>query len=99
MQTYQPNKFHLEDLYKEIDFYDRKIAYCRSVEKYEMESERATSLGKLQRQRQKLVKIAMKFASDGVTYDPKFLPRSFVQGADGSLAEVEAVGAARGEAR
>ena len=90
MQTYFPNKFHLQDLYREIDLFDRKIAHCQNVEQFELGSERLSAVGKLRRQRQRLVKLAMKFASDGVSYDPKFLPRSFVQGADGKLAEVEA---------
>lgn len=90
MQTYFANKFHLQDLYREIDLFDRKIAHCQNVEKFDLESERRASADKLRRARQKLVTLAMKFAGAGVAYDPKFLPRSFVQGADGQLAEVEA---------
>ena len=88
MQTYHPNKYYLEDLYKEIDFYDRKIAHCLTLETYDLPSERTAAVGKLRRQRQALVKIAMKFAGEGVEYDPKRLPRSFVQDGDGKLAEV-----------
>lgn len=90
MQTYHPNKFSLEDLYREIDLYDRKIAHTLHIEKFSMGSERVAAVGKLRRQRQQLVKIAMKFAGEGVAFDPKFLPRSFVQGADGTLAEIQA---------
>ncbi len=90
MQTYLPNKFDLEDLYREIDLFDRKIAHCQHVEKFDLGSERIAAVGKLRRQRQRLVKLAMKFASDGISYNPKFLPRSFVLGADGTLAEIEA---------
>ena len=90
MQRYSPNQFHLQDLYKEIDLFDRKIAHSRNIEKFDLPSERATALAKLRRQRGQLVKLAMQFATDGVTYDPKFLPRSFVQGPDGKLSELAA---------
>ncbi len=88
MQTYHPNKFSLQDLYKEIDLYDRKIAHSLNVEKFDLGSERTAAVGKLRRHRQQLVKIAMKFAGEGVIFDPKFLPRSFVQGTDGKPAEI-----------
>lgn len=98
MQTYHPNKFSLQDLYREIDLYDRKIAHSLNLEKFDLPSERTAAVSKLRRQRQSLVKVAMKFAGEGVAYDPKFLPRSIVQGADGKLAEVvQATGSMGGE--
>ena len=96
MQTYHPNKYSLEDLYKEIDFYDRKIAHCLTLESFDLPSERSAAVGKLRRQRQALVKVAMKFAGEGVAYDPKHLPRSFVQDLDGKLSEVAAASDAQG---
>lgn len=88
MQTYLPNKYHLVDLHKEIDLFDRKITYCRQYEKFEYESERTAALGKLERKRQSLLKLAMSFSSLGIEHDPRFLPRSLVVGADGRITEV-----------
>lgn len=89
MQTYHPNQYALQDLYKDIDLLDRKIAHSRNLEKFDLPSAREAAVAKLRRQRLQLVKIAMKFAADGIAYDPKFLPRSFVQGADGLPSEIE----------
>jgi hypothetical protein len=87
MQTYSPTKYHLVDLHKEIDLFDRKIAYCQQFEKFDGESERVSALSKLQKKRSSLVKIAMTFTSQGIEYDPKFLPRSFAIGSDGQITE------------
>lgn len=87
MQTYLPNKYHLTDLHKEIDFFDRKIAHCRAYEKFEFESQRIAALGTLHRKRRNLVKLAMSFSSAGIEYDPRFLPRSLAVGADGQIME------------
>ena len=87
MQTYVPNKYNLMDLHKEIDLYDRKIAYCQQFEIFEFESERAATVKKLERKRQSLVKLAMNYSSLGIEHDPRFLPRSLVVGADGQITE------------
>lgn len=87
MQTYSPTKYHLADLHKEIDLFDRKIAYCRQFEKFDLESERASAVGKLQKKRQSLVKIALSFAQQGIEFDPKFLPRSFAVDEQGQVTE------------
>lgn len=87
MQTYLPNKYHLVDLHKEIDLFDRKIAYCRRYEKFEYESERTAALAKLEKKRQSVVKLAMSFSSLGIEHDPKFLPRTLVVGSDGKITE------------
>lgn len=86
-QLYVP---YLQDLYREIDVYDLKIAHCLVTDTFAVESERISALNALRRQRLHLVKIAMKFAGEGVAFDPKFLPRSFARGADGKLADMEA---------
>ncbi len=88
MQTYSPNKYHLVDLHKEIDLYDRKIAYCQQFEKFDSDRERTSALGKLQKKRSSLVKLAMSFSSQGIEHDPKFLPRSFAISEDGTISEV-----------
>jgi hypothetical protein len=90
VQTYSPTKYHLADLYKEIDLFDRKIAYCRQFEKFELESERASALGKLQKKRQSLVKTALSFSQQGVEFDPKFLPRSLSLDEHGKVTEASA---------
>jgi hypothetical protein len=87
MQTYSPTKYHLVDLHKEIDLYDRKIAYCRQFEKFDGESERVSALSKLQKKRLSLLKIAMSFTAQGIEFDPKFLPRSLAVDANGQITE------------
>lgn len=87
VQTYSPTKYHLIDIHKEIDLFDRKIAYCRQFEKFDAESERASALSKLTKKRLALVKIALSFSSQGIEYDPKFLPRSLAIDANGQIAE------------
>lgn len=87
MQTYSPNKYHLVDIHKEIDLFDRKIAYCKQFEKFDLESERDSALGKLRRKRKGLVKLAFDFSGRGIEHDPKFLPRSFVVGENGTITE------------
>lgn len=87
MQTYSPTKYHLADLHKEIDLFDRKIAYCRQFEKFDAESERASALSKLQKKRLSLLKIAMSFSDQGIEFDPKSLPRSLAVDANGKITE------------
>jgi hypothetical protein len=87
VQTYLPTKYHLADLHKEIDFFDRKIAYCLQFEKFELESERASAVGKLQKKRQSLVKVAIAFSRRGIEFDPKFLPRSLAVDEHGNVIE------------
>ncbi|ABF39255.1 hypothetical protein Acid345_0250 [Candidatus Koribacter versatilis Ellin345] len=88
MQTYSPNKYHLVDLHKEISLYDRKIAYCQQFEKFDSDRERSSALGKLQKKRSTLVKLAMSFSSQGIEHDPKFFPRSLSIGEDGTISEI-----------
>ena len=40
MKTIPDSKFALNDLHQEIDFLDRKIAYCQSFEQFESQEER-----------------------------------------------------------
>lgn len=68
---------HLDDLHKEIDYFDRKIAYCRDVEKFESEADRSSALHKLETKRGTLVKAAAGITAQGVQFNPKYLPRSF----------------------
>ncbi len=82
------SKYALKDLHQEIDFYDRKIAYCQKYEKFDSEELRAASLKKLVTKRESLVKAALAMSSRGVVCDPKYLPRSFkAQAATGEVGE------------
>jgi len=76
MQARPPSKYHLKDLYQEIGFYDRKIAYCQNFEKFDSEEERSRAVKKLARKRRTLVQSAAAMASTGVECDPSQLPRS-----------------------
>jgi hypothetical protein len=77
MKTAPDSKFALNDLHQEIDFLDRKIAYCQTFEKFESPDERESALRKLTTRRGSLVKNALAMAERGVECDPKRLPRSF----------------------
>ncbi len=79
MKTIPDSKFALNDLHEEIDFFDRKIAYCQTFEKFDSEEERESALRKLATKRGSLVKTALAMAERGVECDPKHIPRSFKQ--------------------
>ena len=76
MQIRPASKYHLKDLHKEIDLFDRKIEYCQRHAKFESEEDRATALQKLVRGRKKAVNAAAAMVSQGVEFDPEQLPRS-----------------------
>ncbi len=88
MPIHQASSGHLNDLHKEIDYFDRKIAYCRDVEKFESEAERSSALHKLETKRGTLVKAAAEITALGVQFNPKYLPRSFKSA--GQAAETKA---------
>lgn len=77
MELVSANRYQLQDLHKEIDYFDRKIAYCHDFEKFDSETARASALKKLETKRASLVKVATELTSRGVRCNPKFLPRSF----------------------
>ena len=76
MQARPPSKYHLKDLHREIDFFDRKISYCQNYEKFDSDLERESACHKLVTKRGNLVKLAAAMASQGIEYDPEQLPRS-----------------------
>ena len=76
MQARPASKYHLKDLYQEISFYDRKIAYCQNFEKFDSDEERSRAVEKLTKKRKTLVRSAAAMASAGVECDPSLLPRS-----------------------
>jgi hypothetical protein len=77
MLTKPASMYDLKDLHQEIDFFDRKIAYCQNLESFASEDARATALQKLVTKRENLVKTALDAVSRGIVCDPKYLPRSF----------------------
>ncbi len=81
MKTIPDSKFALNDLHQEIDFFDRKIAYCQTLEQFQTQEERESALRKLATKRGSLVKTALAMVERGVECDSKHLPRSFKQAA------------------
>jgi hypothetical protein len=71
------SQYQLIAVHKEIDLFDRKIAYCNNHEKFDSEDARAIALKKLERKRAMLVKVATDLTSKGMQCDPKYLARSF----------------------
>lgn len=79
MQARPASKYHLKDLHEEIGLYDRKIAHCQKIQKFDCEDERTREIERLAKKRQVLVKSAAEMAGMGIEYDPKQLPRSLKQ--------------------
>jgi hypothetical protein len=71
-----PTRYALRDLHREIGFFDRKIAHCRTLEKFASDFARAAALEKLVNRRAKLVKSAAAMVSQGVPYDAQDVPES-----------------------
>ncbi len=76
MQRGIASRYLLKDLYQEIDLYDRKIAHCQNVEKFDSEEERSRAVEKLAKKRKTLVQSAATMASSGIEFDASQLPRS-----------------------
>ena len=82
MQVHSENKYHLLDLHKEIDLFDRKIAHTKNIESFDSEDRRTSAVKRLETKRTALVTVAVELANKGVEYDPKSLPRSFKAAAE-----------------
>ncbi len=80
------SKYALQDLYAEIDLFDRKINHSQKYASFDSDRERATAVEKLMTKREALVKSATAMAGRGVACDPKYLPRSLRESA--SVAKV-----------
>ncbi len=70
------SKYALQDLYAEIDLFDRKINHSQTYASFDSDQERANQVEKLMTKREALVKSAAAMAGRGVECDPKYLPRS-----------------------
>ena len=90
MQAIPMNTYALKDLHQAIDLIDRKINYCKTWENFDSQEARETNLRKLATKRETLVKSARALAASGVTCDPAFLPRSFMEPV-AAAAEAEAI--------
>ena len=77
MQPHVARKAHIDDLHREIDLLDRKVAHYQDVEQFDSESERSRAVQKLMKMREGLVEIAVQRVASGVSYNAKYLPRSF----------------------
>jgi len=79
MQLKLAGKADLKDLYLEIAFFDRKIAYCRNYEKFDSEDARSAALQKLLTKRETLVTNARSLSERGIECDGKYVPESLKQ--------------------
>ena len=79
MQAIPFSTYALKDLHQAIDLIDRKINYCKTWESFDSQEARESNLRKLSTKRETLVKSARALAASGVTCDPAFLPRSFME--------------------
>lgn len=79
MAVHPANKYHLKEVHQEIDYLDRKIAYAETLEKFTSDADREAAIKKLNLKRDPLVKAAHDLAGQGVEWDAKDLPRSFMK--------------------
>ncbi len=78
------SKYALQDLYAEIDLFDRKINHSQKYASFDSDQERASAVEKLMTKRETLAKAAIAMAGRGVECNPKYLPRSFKEMAAGA---------------
>jgi hypothetical protein len=71
------DKYFLRDLHKEIDLYDRKLAYLDTFVEFLTPADREEAQDKLRSKRAPLEKTARQLAASGVEFAPEDLPRSF----------------------
>jgi len=71
------DKYFLRDLHREIDFYDRKLAYLDQFAEFASLGDRKLAEKGLRAKRAPLEKAALELVASGVEYEEKDLPRSF----------------------
>lgn len=71
------DKYFLRDIHREIDLYDRKLAYLDKFVEFSSSTDRLEAKNKMLAKRAPLEKTALKLAASGVEYEEKDLPRSF----------------------
>ncbi len=70
------DKYFLRSLHKEIDFYDRQIAYLGKYVEFESVADREGAENKLITKRAALAARAKQLVAEGVEFSPSDLPRS-----------------------
>ncbi|KAA6455967.1 hypothetical protein DYQ86_26135 [Acidobacteria bacterium AB60] len=76
--TLPRDKYFLRDLHKEIDLYDRKLAYLTNYVDFATPADREEAHGKMLAKRAPLEKTARELAASGVEFEQSELPRSFL---------------------
>jgi hypothetical protein len=71
------DKYFLRDLHREIDLYDRKLAYLNKYVDFATPADREEAEEKMLAKRASLEKAARELAASGVEFDDNELPRSF----------------------
>ena len=71
------DKYFLRDIHREIDLYDRKLAYINNFVEFASSGDREEAEKKLLAKRTPLEKTARELAASGVEFEDKDLPRSF----------------------
>jgi hypothetical protein len=71
------DKYFLRDVHKEIDLYDRKLAYLDKYGDFATPADREEAQGKMVTKRATLERTAKELAASGVEFEDKDLPRSF----------------------
>jgi hypothetical protein len=71
------DKYFLRSLHREIDFFDRKLAYLDKYVDFANSADREEAEGKLLQKRAALEKTARELAAAGVEFSEAELPRSF----------------------
>ncbi len=71
------DRYFLRDIHKEIDLYDRKLAYLDNFVEFASSTEREEARTKVIAKRAPLEKTALALVASGVEYEDQDLPRSF----------------------
>ena len=71
------DKYFLRDLHREIDLYDRKLAYLDKFVEFPSPADREVAADKLLSKRASLEKAALQLAASGIEFEESELPRSF----------------------
>ena len=71
------DKYFLKSLHKEIDLYDRKIAYLDKFVEFQSSADRTEAESRLLSKRASLAETAKQLVAEGVEFNRADLPRSF----------------------
>ena len=71
------DRYFLRDLHREIDLYDRKLAYLGQFVGFASTADREEAENRLLARRAPLERMALELLASGVEFEKKDLPRSF----------------------